>query len=52
MILSIEDKFNKIRNLSEDLTKESTKYIPIDKYYEEIKNLYRKLVKDKINLKI
>ena len=38
LILCIEDKFNKIRNLSEDLIKESIKYIPIEKYYEAIKH--------------
>ena len=52
LILCIEDKFNKIRNLSEDLIKESKKYISIDKYYEAIKNLYSKVVQDKLNIKI
>ena len=52
LILCIEDKFNKIRNLSEELIKESIKYIPIDKYYEATKHLYNKVVQDKVNSKI
>ena len=52
LVLCIEDKFNKIRNLSEDLIKESTKYIPIDRYYKASKDLYSKVVQDKVNSKI
>ena len=52
LILCIEDKINKIRNLSEELIKESTKFISIDKYYEAIRHLYSKVVQDKVNSKI
>ena len=52
LVLCIEDKFNKIRNLSEELIKESSNYISIDRYYEASKNLYSKVVQDKVNSKI
>ena len=52
LTLCIEDKFNKIRNLSEELIKESSNYISIDRYYEASKNLYSKVVQDKVNSKI
>ena len=52
LILCIEDKINKIRNLSEELIKESTNYLSIDKYYEASKQLYSKVVQDKVNTKI
>ena len=52
LVLCIEDKFNKIRNLSEELIKESSKYITINKYFEATKKLYNKVVEDKVNIKI
>ena len=52
LIICIEDKFNKIRNLSEELIKESSKYISIEKYYEAAKHLYSKVFQDKIITKI
>ena len=52
LILCIEDKFNKIRNLSEELIKESSKYISIEKYYEAAKRLHSKVFQDKIITKI
>ena len=51
-MLCIEDKFCKIRNLSEELIKESTNYIPVEKYYESTKRLYGKVGEDKVNYKI
>lgn len=52
LILCIEDKFNKIRNLSEDLIKESTKYISVEKYYEATKRLFGKVMEEKVNCRI
>ena len=52
LILCIEDKFNKIRNLSEELIKESTKYISVEKYYEETKRLCGKVMEEKVNCRI
>ena len=52
LILCLEDKFNKIRNLSEELIKESSKYISIEKYYEAAQHLYSKVFQDKIISKI
>ena len=52
LVLCIEDKFNKIRNLSEELIKESIKYIPIEKYYEAVKHLYSKAFQEKVISKI
>ena len=52
LILCLEDKINKIRNLSEELIKLSTKYIPREKYYEASKKLCGKAFEDKINNKI
>ena len=52
LILCLEDKFSKIRNLSEELIKLSTKYIPKEKYYEASKKLCGKVFEDKINSKI
>ena len=52
LILCLEDKFSKIRNLSEELIKLSTKYIPKEKYYEASKKLCGKVFEDKINNKI
>ena len=52
LVLCLEDKFNKIRNLTEDLIKESINFISIDNYYEATKHLYNKVVQDKVNSKI
>ena len=52
LILCIEDKFSNIRNLAEELIKESSKYIPVEKYYESTKRQCGKVVEDKVNYKI
>ena len=52
LILCIEDKFNKIRNLSEELIKESTNYISVEKYYEATKKLCGKVTEEKVNCRI
>ena len=52
LVLCIEDKSSRIRNLSEELIKESTNYIMIEKYYESTKKLYGKVGEDKVNYKI
>ena len=52
LIICLEDKYNRVRNLTEEIIKESIAYVNIQKYYSASKKLYGKVVQDKVDYKI
>ena len=48
LLLCLQDKSNEIRNLSENLIKQSKQFINITEYYSSINNLFKKVVGEQI----
>ena len=48
LLLCLQDKSNEIKNLSENIIKESKKHININEYYDSIKILFKKVIGENI----
>ena len=48
ILLCLQDKSNEIKNLSENIIKESKKFININEYYKSIKSLFKKVIGENI----